>query len=291
MRPSIRAVFGWANERFSAHWPGLFAIGFLATLIPVIRMVLEQGNRNAFHPYVGFGIAAVEELVLLLCTAAMILLVTEPEPTSASAALGAAFRAAPRLIVTRIVTGLVVLIPTFALAYATGGQRVGVLIFLVGVVMLPIGFICRLAFADAVIERTGPFVALRDAFRRGGVAGVGLTFGFAFVIVSLIEQCPPLIFVWIANAIFPPTAVPFNPFPTGALPPSIPGLPLQIPGRFGSGIPWEVLPLLRIALIPINGYVATLFAGAALDFADATPAAEPGIVHSESPYARGDWGP
>jgi hypothetical protein len=278
LKPSVRAVFTWANGRFSAHWPGLFAIALLAQTVPVIRMVLEHGNRKAFHPWVGVGIAGLEELMLLLCTAAMVLLVTESDPVRTSDALRAAFRDAPRLVVVRIVAALAQWGPAIALGVLLGGTR-SVLTFVVSLVMVPWAFVCRLAFAGAVVERTGPLVALRHAFRRSGYAGLGIVCAFAFLI-ALIEQSPPPIWLWIANQIFPPELVTFRtPFPPGTLPAGtfpagMSPFSIPVPGRFGSGIPWGAYPVIRIVMIPIFAYVATLFAGAALDFADADPSTE-----------------
>jgi hypothetical protein len=280
LKPSVRAVFTWANGRFSAHWPGLFAIGLLAQTVPVVRMLIEHGNRKAFHPWVGLGIAGLEELMLLLCTAAMVLLVTEPDPVRASDALRAAFRDAPRLVAVRIATALAQWGPAMALAFLTRGARLGLFTFVVSVVMVPWGFVWRLAFAGAVVERTGPLVALQNAFRRASFAGFGTVLAFAFLIIALVEQVPPLIWLWIANQIFPPALVTYTPpfppgtFPTGTFQGGMSPFSIPVPGRYGSGIPSEAYPVIRVVMIPIFAYVATLLAGAALDFADADPNAE-----------------
>jgi hypothetical protein len=280
LKPSVRAVFLWANGRFSAHWPGLFAIGLLAQTVPILRMALEHGNRKALHPWVGLGIAGLEELMLLLCTAAMMLLVTGPDPARATDALRSAFHDSPRLVAVRVATALAQWAPAIGLALLLRGARSVVLTFVVSIVMVPLGFVCRLAFAGAVVERTGPLVALRNAFRRASFAGLGSVFAFAILIIALIEQVPPLIWVWIANQVFPPELVtvppPFPPgtFPSGTFPAGTFPFSTPVPGRFGSGIPWAAYPVIRILMIPIFAYVATLFAGAALDFADADPNVE-----------------
>lgn len=191
--PSVRAIFAWANERFSDHWPGLFAIGFLVALVPLARMVLEQGDAGALHPWVGWGFVIAGELVLLLGTAAMVLLVIKPPDGRSSEAMREALADAPRLVAVKIAAGIVRWLPALALAAAitaiAGPRNVG-LTFVTGVALLPLAFVSQIAFASAVIERTGPIEAVVRAFRRATDAGLGTVFALA-ILIALVEQSRP----------------------------------------------------------------------------------------------------
>lgn len=274
MKPSIPAVFGWANGRFVAHWPGLFAIGLIAVLVPVTTIALERGDRNALGLWAQLAIGGIEQAIALLCTAAMILLVTEPEPARPAAALGAAVRAAPRLIAAGIVAGIAQWVPLFALTYVLGGS--GFAKIIAAIAAVPLAFVCRLGYASAVIERMKPLVAISEGFYRASAAGIGITVAFGLLIAA-IEQLPPLALLWAANRIFPPELLTFGPlFPSGtvpqaSLPPGMAGMVLPHPGRFGSGIPWGAFVAMRVVMVPLMAYVATIFAGAAIAFAAADP--------------------
>ena len=263
----MRAIFGWANERYSDHWPGLFAIGFIVAIIPLTRIALEQGDPNALHPGVRIGLFLGYELVLLLGTAAMVLLATSPEDARASEAWRDVLRDWPRLILVKIATALVRWLPAIAAgALIRGiGPGAGIIVLLAAALMLPFGFVSQMAFASAVIERTGPFAAIERAFRRAIYGGLWTLWVAAFLF-SLVESLP-VVFVWVANIFFPPSMVPYTL-------PRVPGFgfplpPMSLPGPFGSGIPWWMIMMLRLATIPVLGYVAALYAGAALEFAGA----------------------
>lgn len=274
LKPSVRAVLVWANGRFVAHWRGLCAIGLLAALVPAIGMALEHDDHRAFASWMVLGIGAIGQLILLLCTAAMILLVTEPEPAGAFVALADAFRVAPRLIAVRIVAAIAQWVPLFALGYVLAGPPVGFLVAAIAAV--PLAFVCRLGFASAVIERTGPLVAIPHAFYRASAAGFGITFAFG-LLIALIEQVPLFACWWIANRIFLPELITFVPpfppgtLPQGTLPPGLDLSKLPFPGRIGSGIPWGAYPVIQIVMVPVLAYATTVFAGAALAFAAADP--------------------
>jgi hypothetical protein len=145
---------------------------------------------------------------------------------------------------------------------------------------MTLGFIGQMAFAGAVIERTGPFTAIARAFRRADNNGIWTAFVVA-LLLSLVESLP-FVFMWVANLFFPPPLVPNTR-------PHVPGFtfplpPMSVPGRFGSGIPWWMFMVLRVASIPVLGYVATLYAAAALEFAgaDTTTREKPDPIASYS---------
>lgn len=277
-RPSVRGIFAWANARLGEQWPGLFAIALVSGIIPVARLVMTHRSTPTSATAVDWTITLTQELLLLLCTAAMVLLVVRPDGARARDAARDALADTPRLVLVKISTALVAFVPAFAvagLAMALGGG----LIVVFGLVLAPIAFLSRLAFAGAVIEGSGPVGAVLDALRRAKLSGLGIVVGLT-ILFALVEQVPPLIFAWIANAVFPPAPVPFVlPHVPGhtmpQLPPEFPGLTL--PGRFGSGIPWGAHVVMLLADMPFFAYLTALYAGAALAFADTEPPARSAV--------------
>jgi hypothetical protein len=283
--PSLGAIFAWANERFNDQWPGLFAIGFAGSIVPLTRMVLEQGDAKALHPWVGLGIAALQELVLLLVTAAMVLLVAGPITTRASDTLREVIDDAPRLIVVKIVATLARWIPTLIVAY--GIARIAgphsVMLLVASVALLPLDFLSKIAFAGAVMERTGPFEALKRAYDRTIENGVAMAFVLA-LIFSIVDQLPPIVFLWVANLFFPPHPIAYVPhIPARDFPYPLP--PMSLPGRFGSGIPWWFHGIILLAAMPFFAYVTSLYAAATLEFGGYDIAPRP---RAEDSYAQTD---
>jgi hypothetical protein len=265
---SIGAIFAWANRRMDAHWPGLFAIAIVVALVPMLRIVLEQGDPKALHPWVGVGFAVVAELAMLLGTAAIVLLAAGPDadgPTAERVVESArqALHDGPRLVAVWIAAALVRWIPALALArvFLGGG---GLLTLIGGLLLLPLAFVCHVAFAGAVMERTGPFNAIVNAFHRASRRGLGLVVGLS-LLVALVDQLPPVVIVWVANLFFPPALVHVT---SPLIPQTMMPFPMTVSGRFGSGIPWQARLVMLLLYAPIRAYVAVLYAAAAVAFLD-----------------------
>jgi hypothetical protein len=273
-QPSVRGIFAWANARLGEHWPGLFAIALASGIIPVARLAITHRSVPASNAAADWALTLLQELLLLLCTAAMVLLVMRPRGARARDAAHDALAEAPRLVAVKIATALVLVVPTIALGWIA--MLFGALLALpFALVVAPLAFVCRLAFTGAVIERSGPVRALLDAFRRAKLSGFWLVVGLT-ILFSLVEQVPPMIFAWMANVVFPPAplSVPLPHVPGHAMPqlPSrFPGM--TIPGPFGSAIPWGAHVVMLLADMPFFAYLTVLYAGAALAFADTEPPA------------------
>lgn len=279
-QPSIRGIFAWANARFGERWPGLFAIALVSTMIPVARLAITHQSAPASVTVTYWAITLVQELLLLLCTAAMVLLLIRADGARARDAVRDAVADAPRLVLVKIVSALVLAVPTYALAVLMIALQVVLdgLSFLlmepIALVVAPLAFLCRLAFTGAVIERSGPVGAVLDAFRRAKFSGLRIVV-LLTVLFALVEQVPPMVFAWMANAIFPPAPVPFvlPHYPGHTTPKLPPGYPLTLPGVTGSGIPWGAHVVMLMANLPFFAYLTALYAGAALAFAETEPPA------------------
>jgi hypothetical protein len=261
----------WANERFGEHWPGLFAIALVSAIIPVSRMVITHEHTPKSSTTAGWVLAMVQELALLLCTAAMVLLVLRPRGARAIDAAREALADTPRLVLVKIATALVRWVPAFALGAVVVGLGGGLLTIIFGFLLMPLAFVCQLAFTGAVIERSGPFAAVQDAFHRARLSGFGIVVGLA-ILFSIVDQLPPVIFAYLANVVFPPTPIPlpWPQFPGHTIPqPAFPGM--TMPGKFGSAIPWGAHVVMLLADMPFFAYVTVLYTGAALAFADTEP--------------------
>jgi|GEM_PF-6862689 len=259
-RPTITGIVAWSNERFVEHRLGLFALALVAAIVPVARHARFDGLT-----------AIGQEFVLLLCTAAMALLVLRPKGARAIDAAGEVLGDAPRLVMVKIATSALGRFVPFLLAFAAFGPRNGTLVIIIWLLAIPLAFVCQLAFVSAVIERTGPVEALADAFRRARVSGLPIVAGLS-ILFAVIERAPSAIFTFIANTVFPPADVPtsFPHFPDMGIPfPAFPAV--MLPGRYGSAIPWFANAIITIANVPFFAYLTVLYTGAALSFADTDP--------------------
>ena len=174
-------------------------------------------------------------------------------------------------MLVKIATALVRWVPALALGAMVVGIRAGLLAMLFGCVLLPLTFVCQLAFTGAVIERSGPIAAILDAFRRARLSGFGIVVGLA-ILISIVEQLPPVDVRVRRERDLPAHADTARvAADSGARDPSIsvsvPG-GMTMPGRFGSAIPWGAHVVMLLADMPFFAYATVLYTGGALAFAD-----------------------
>jgi len=282
-RPSVTGIIAWSNARFGEHRAALFALGLVAAIVPLARLAI--GHEQAPEPLASMHslTTIAHQLVVLLCTAAMVLLLIRPKEAPAFDAVREAVDDAPRLVLVKIAMAFVRWLPSLLLPVVAYGLRSGEGAIIVWLLLVPLGFVCQLAFASAVIERTGPVGALEAAFRRARICGLPIVFGLSAVF-AVVEYAPPAIFAFIANAIYPPADVPIM-FPVF---PGIDVLPASLgaytrPGDFGSAIPWGAHIAMLLANIPFFAYLTVLYTGAALSFADADAGADPSAAEPAGP--------
>lgn len=272
-RPSVTGIIAWSNARFGEHRAALFGLGLVAAIVPLARLAIGHEQAPERLPSMHSLTTIAHELVVLLCTAAMVLVVIRPKEAPAFDAVREAVADAPRLVLVKIATALVRWLPSLMFPVVAFGLRSGEGAIIIWLLLVPLGFICQLAFASAVIERSGPVGALEAAFRRARVCGLPIVFGLSAVF-AVVEYAPTAIFAFIANAIYPPADVPitFPAFPGIDIPPA--SFPVFTrPGEFGSAIPWGIHIVMLLANVPFVAYLTVLYAGAALSFADADPSA------------------
>jgi len=266
-RPSVTGIVAWSTARFSEHRLGLLALALAAAIVPVARVVLAPVPRTPLDSVLVWG----EQLVLLLSTAAMVLLVIRPPGEPAMDAVREVVDDAPRLVVVKIATAALPWLLSLVLAVAVYGARNGNLAIVIWLLMVPLAFVCQIAFVSATIERTGAIDAIRDAFRRARRSGVPIVLGLS-ILLALIDRGPVALCTLVANGIFPPPDVPvfFPTFPGITIPHE--SLPVFTrPGEYASAIPWIAHAVIALANVPFFAFVTVLYTGTALSFADTDP--------------------
>lgn len=257
----IAAIFAWATERTRSEWLQLYAVGLIMSIIPIVRLPFADALQK-LNPAIPLALALLQELVLLLVTAAMVLIVVRPPGLGAAEAAREAISDAPRLTAVKLATAAIRWLPGLAIGFLLGRA----VLVIVGLLFIPVAFLCQVAYVGAVIERTGPLAAIANTYRRARLCDLHALLGMS-VLVALVEQLPPLVIAWFANAIFPPAsvAVPF-PLPHAAQWPY--PTTMTVPGRAGSGIPWGAHVVMLLLDLPFFVYATVLYAGAALSFED-----------------------
>ena len=242
-RPSVTGIVAWATARFSEHRLGLLVLALAAAIIAVARVALANVFAPSRPPFDAL-LTLAQALVLLLCTAAMVLLVIRPPGARVTDAVGEALNA-PRLVIVKIATAVLPWLLSLALAGAANGMRNGTVAIVIWLLSVPLAFVCQLAFVSAVIEETGPRDAIADAFRRARLSGVPIVVGLS-ILLALLESGPNAIPTLVAHEIFPPPDVPvyFPAFPGVTLP--LPSLPVMMrPASSGARYRGARAPLSR----------------------------------------------